>query len=54
MESTWLFFMVEELGCQNRCFCKNGLGDRHDHIRELGNEAKYLGYDILLLVYFPN
>ena len=48
------FFIVEHLGCKTLCFRKNGLGDKHDHICEEVNEAKYLGYDIYLTVSFLN
>ena len=42
--------MVDQFVCKNRCFWKNLIGDRHGHRYEEGNEAKYLGYAISLLV----
>ena len=47
-------FMVDQLGCKTSCFRKNGIGVRHGYRREEGNEAKYLGYSISLIVLFLN
>ena len=46
--------MVEQLGWENRCFWKNGLGGRHGHRCEEGNEAEYLWYVFFPLVFILN
>ena len=55
-ENFWIgigsFFIVDQLGCKNICFWKNGLDERNGHRCEEGNEAKYLWYAISILVFF--
>ena len=45
-------FIVEHIVYKTLCFWKNGLGDRHGHICEEGNDTKKLWYAIPPLVFF--